>query len=117
MSDDFQQQVLNELRNINSRLDTELGQINERLDRELGRLDAEMSRVNTRLDRLEGDVRELKSELRELRVEFNAYQKGLDGMVRMANTIIIATASVIVLGNLVPSVLNFVGQTANLTTR
>jgi len=53
----------------------------------------------------------------KLDVELTAYQKGLDGMVRMATTIIITTGTVIVIGNLVPSVLNFVAQTSQLSAR
>ena len=70
----------------------------------------ELKNINTRLDKLEGDVKDLK-------VELNDYQKGLDGMVRMATTIIITTGTVIVLGNLVPSVLNFVTQAAQLSAQ
>jgi hypothetical protein len=51
----------------------------------------------------------------ETKVELAAYQKGLDGMVRMTTTI--TTGTVMVLGNLIPSILNFVAQTAQLPAR
>jgi len=69
-----------------------------------------LNSIDARLDKLEQDVKDLK-------VETTAYQKGLDGMVRMANTIIITTGTVVVLGNLIPSILNFVAQTAQLSAR
>ncbi|TRU81131.1 MAG: hypothetical protein EWV76_21810 [Microcystis novacekii Mn_MB_F_20050700_S1] len=58
------------------------------------------------------DIREALIQLREelgqkvdrLDYKFDAYQKGTDGMVRMATTIIIATASVVVLSSLSPAV-------------
>lgn len=58
------------------------------------------------------DIRAALIQLREelgqkadrLDYKFDAYQKGTDGMVRMATTIIIATASVVVLSSLSPAV-------------
>ncbi|MGI0484436.1 hypothetical protein ACN4EK_03305 [Pantanalinema rosaneae CENA516] len=58
------------------------------------------------------DIREALIQLREelgqkvdrLDYKFDAYQKGTDGMVRMATTIIIATASVVVLSSLNPAI-------------
>jgi hypothetical protein len=58
------------------------------------------------------DIREALIQLREelgqkvdrLEYKFDTYQKGTDGMVRMATTIIIATASVVVLSSLSPAV-------------
>jgi hypothetical protein len=54
------------------------------------------------------DIREALIELGQkvdrLEYKFDAYQKGTDGMVRMATTIIIATASVVVLSSLSPAV-------------
>jgi len=66
--DDFENQVLTELRNINNRL-----------------------------DKLEGDVKDLK-------VELNAYQKGLDGMVRMATTIIITAGAAVIFAPLIKEI-------------
>ena len=58
------------------------------------------------------DIRQALIQLREelgqkvdrLEYKFDADQKGTDGMVRMATTIIIATASVVVLSSLSPAV-------------
>ncbi len=58
------------------------------------------------------DIREALLQLREelgqkvdhLDYKFDAHQKETDGMVRMATTIIIATASVVVLSSLSPAV-------------
>ena len=47
---------------------------------------------------------ELGQKVDRLEYKFDAYQKGTDGMVRMATTIIIATASVVVLSSLSPAV-------------
>ena len=52
-----------------------------------------------------GKVREeLGQKVDRLEYKFDAYQKGTDGMVRMATTITIATASVVVLSSLSPAV-------------
>ena len=47
---------------------------------------------------------ELGQKVDRLEYKFDAYQKGTDGMVRMATTIIIATASVVVLSSFSPAV-------------
>ncbi|MGV2388287.1 MAG UNVERIFIED_CONTAM: hypothetical protein LVR29_08010 [Microcystis novacekii LVE1205-3] len=47
---------------------------------------------------------ELGQKVDRIDYKFDAYQKGTDGMVRMATTIIIATASVVVLSSLSPAV-------------
>jgi hypothetical protein len=47
---------------------------------------------------------ELGQKIDRIDYKFDAYQKGTDGMVRMATTIIIATASVVVLSSLSPAV-------------
>lgn len=49
-------------------------------------------------------VGELNNKVERLDDKFDAYQKGTDGMVRMATTIIIATASVVIWGGLSPAV-------------
>ena len=73
--DDFENQVLTELRNINNRLST----------------------LGAKVDKLEGDVKDLK-------VELNAYQKGLDGMVRMATTIIITAGAAVIFAPLIKEI-------------
>jgi hypothetical protein len=47
---------------------------------------------------------EIGQKIDRIDYKFDAYQKGTDGMVRMATTIIIATASVVVLSSLSPAV-------------
>jgi hypothetical protein len=73
--EDFQTQVLTELRSINTRLST----------------------LETKVDRLEGDVKTLK-------VELTAYQKGLDGMVRMATTIVITAGAAVIFAPLIKEI-------------
>ena len=57
---------------------------------------------------MKDDSEKLRAELGEkierLEYKFDAYQKGTDGMVRMATTIIIAAASVVVLSSLSPAI-------------
>ncbi|MDG2991854.1 hypothetical protein L3556_13075 [Candidatus Synechococcus calcipolaris G9] len=57
----------------------------------------DIGKVNQRLDRVEADVKEQG-------IRFEAYQKGSEAMVRMATTIIIASASVVVLSSLSPAI-------------
>lgn len=54
--------------------------------------------------RFEERFNELNDRLDKQDYKFDAYQKGTDGRVRMATTIIIATASVVVLANLSPAI-------------
>lgn len=94
-TDDFQQQVL-----------AELSQISQRLDR----LGADVADVDQRLDRLEADVEKLD-------YKFDTYQKGSDQVVRLATTIIIAAASVVILSPVLQAVVPvvntlFSGQSA-----
>jgi hypothetical protein len=49
-------------------------------------------------------IRGLSDKVDKIEYKFDIFQKGTDGMVRMATTIIIATASVIVLSNLTPAI-------------
>lgn len=49
-------------------------------------------------------IRDVENKVNRLDDKFDAYQKGTDGMVRMANTIIIATASVVILAGFSPAV-------------
>jgi len=64
------------------------------LRQELGQ---QIKEVNDKVDRLDEKVNQLD-------YKFDTYQKGTDGMVRMATTIIIATASVVILGGFSPAV-------------
>lgn len=53
-------------------------------------------------------VKALDDKIEKLDYKFDTYQKGTDSMVRMATTIIIATASVVVLSSLSPAVMALV---------
>jgi len=75
----FQQQVLSELAQINQRLDSELTQINQRLDR-------------------------LETDVEKIDYKFDTYQKASDQVVRLATTIIIAAASVVILSPVLQAV-------------
>ncbi len=57
-----------------------------------------------KFDQFEQRFDELDQKVERLDYKFDTYQKGTDGMVRMATTIIIATATVVVLSNLNPAV-------------
>ncbi|MDX2097350.1 MAG: hypothetical protein SFW36_06200 [Leptolyngbyaceae cyanobacterium bins.59] len=56
------------------------------------------------VNQLRGEVSQLRDDLGRLDYKFDTYQKGTGGMVKMATTIIIATASVVVLSSLSPAV-------------
>ncbi|MFQ3616861.1 MAG: hypothetical protein SNJ57_06740 [Cyanobacteriota bacterium] len=75
----------------------------EQLDDRFEQLENKFEGIANKVDRLENQVEKLD-------YKFDVYQKGTDGMVQMATTIIIATASVVVLANLSPAVnaLNYV---------
>ncbi|HIK41928.1 hypothetical protein [Thermoleptolyngbya sp. M55_K2018_002] len=60
--------------------------------------------VNQKFEQLDNRLEQLENQFEKLDYKFDVYQRGTDGMVRMATTIIIATASVIVLSNLSPAV-------------
>lgn len=67
-------------------------------------LDDRFEQLEQQVEGLGGKVDRLENQVEKLDYKFDAYQKGTDGMVRMATTIIIATASVVVLANLSPAV-------------
>ncbi|MBW4693133.1 MAG: hypothetical protein KME27_15375 [Lyngbya sp. HA4199-MV5] len=58
-------------------------------------------------------VEDLGDKVEKLEYKFDVYQKGTDGMVRMATTIIIATASVVVLSSLSPAVTAIITALSN----
>ncbi len=60
-----------------------------------------IDQVDQKIDRAERDLGE---KIEKSDYKFDAYQKGTDGMARMSNTIIIATASVVVLSSLSPTI-------------
>lgn len=76
----------------------QLGDQVEGLSNQVERLE---HKFDEKIERLEHKFDE---KIERLDYKFDTYQKGTDGMVRMATTIIIATASVIVLSNLSPAV-------------
>ncbi len=55
-------------------------------------------------DELERKIDNLGEKVEKSDYKFEVYQKGIDGMVRMATTIIMATASVVILSNLSPAI-------------
>lgn len=75
----------------------QLGQQVSDLGNKVERLDDKVNRLDDKVNRLEDQVSRLDD-------KFDAYQKGTDGMVRMATTIIIATASVVILAGFSPAV-------------
>jgi hypothetical protein len=56
----------------------------------------QVSQLSDKVDRLDDRVEKLD-------YKFDMYQKGTDGMVKMATTIIIATASVVIISGLTPA--------------
>lgn len=55
------------------------------------------------LMQLKDEVSQLNNKVDKLDYKFDTYQKGTEGMVRMATTIIIATASVVIFSGLTPA--------------
>jgi hypothetical protein len=56
------------------------------------------------VEKLEQGFEELNNKVEKLDYKFDTYQKGTDGKVKMATTITIATASVVVLSSLSPAI-------------
>ncbi len=57
----------------------------------------ELRSINARLSTLEGKVEKLE-------VELTAYQKGLDGMVRMATTIVVTAGAAVIFAPLIKEI-------------
>ena len=59
---------------------------------------SELRQINTPLDKLESrnGCSKVRSRCQRLKVELNAYQKSWDGMVRMSTTIIITTVAAVI---------------------
>jgi predicted nuclease with TOPRIM domain len=74
----------------------------------LMQLKDEVSQLNHKVDKLDDRVEKLDDRVEKLDYKFDVYQKGTDGMVRMATTIIIATASVVIFSGLTPAFSAFV---------
>ncbi len=69
--------------------------------------------IREALIQLGEEVRQLNDKVERIDYKFDVYQKGTDGMVRMATTIIIATASVVVLSSLSPAVTAIITALSN----
>lgn len=67
-------------------------------------LGVDVSQLREGVNQLREEVHQLNDKVEKIDYKFEVYQKGTDGMVRMATTIIIATASVVVLSSLSPAV-------------
>ncbi len=74
------------------------------LGQQFEQLDSKFERLDNTVERLDNTVNRLDEKVNRLDDKFDAYQKGTDGMVRMATTIIIATASVVILAGFSPAV-------------
>ena len=59
-------------------------------------------------DELRQDIQVLSDKVDRQDYKFDAFQRGTDGMVRMAITIIIATATVVVLPSLTPAIVTII---------
>lgn len=60
--------------------------------------------IRDAIEKVRGDIKALGDKVDKQDYKFDAYQKGIDGMVRMSITIIIATATVVVLPSLSPAI-------------
>lgn len=60
--------------------------------------------IRDALIQLQEEVKDLSDKVDKIDYKFDVYQKRTDGMVRMATTSIIATATVVVLSSLSPAV-------------
>lgn len=74
------------------------------LGQQVSDLGSKVERLDDKVNRLDDKVNRLEDQVSRLDDKFDAYQKGTDGMVRMATTIIIATASVVILAGFSPAV-------------
>ncbi|MBD1910927.1 MULTISPECIES: hypothetical protein [unclassified Leptolyngbya] len=84
------------------------------LQEEIRGLGQRLNRLEEKVDRVEAQTepRTLDEKVEKVEYKFDSFQKGTDGMVRMATTIIIAAASVVVLSNITPSVISLVNTLA-----
>jgi hypothetical protein len=67
-------------------------------------IDAVRNELGDEIDSVRGDIKELAEKVDRQDYKFDAFQRGTDSMVRMAITIIIATATVVVLPSLIPAI-------------
>ena len=78
-----------------------LVQLREGIDAVRDELSDEISSVRKELSE---DIKALSEKVDRQDYKFDAFQRGTDGMVRMAITIIIATATVVILPSLSPAI-------------
>lgn len=71
------------------------------------------SELRSEIEDVRSDIRSLSDKVDRQDYKFDAYQKGTDGMVRMAITIIIATATVVVIPSLSPAITALVNALTN----
>lgn len=106
---EFQAKVLSELQAL--RTDVEkLGTDVEKLQTDV---DVDVEKLQTAVHQLQGDVNELATQVKNPEYKFEVYPPGTDAMVRMATTIIIAAASVVVLSSLSPAITTLVSAIAH----
>jgi len=103
----------NDLRDLILALQAEIRRFGERfeqIDQRFEQIDERLTRLEQKVDRVETQTepRTLDEKVEKVEYKFDSFQKGTDGMVRMATTIIIAAASVVVLSNITPSVISLV---------
>lgn len=79
-----------DIRDALLQLNATVGQLEEKFDEKFDNLEGRFSKLEEKVDRLD--------------YRFDVDQKGTDAMVRMATTIIIAAASVLILSNLSPAI-------------
>lgn len=71
------------------------------------------SELRSEIEDVRSDIRSLSDKVDRQDYKFDAYQKGTDGMVRMAITIIIATATVVVIPSLSPAITALINALTN----
>ncbi len=88
----------NDIRDALIQLGEKIDQVNRELGEKIDWVDRELSGKIDRVDH------KLSEKIEKSDYKFDVYQKGTDSMVKMANTIVIAAASVVVLSNLSPEI-------------
>lgn len=71
------------------------------------------SELRSEIEDVRSDIRSLSDKVDRQDYKFDAYQKGTDGMVRMAITIIIATATVVVIPSLSSAIAALINALTN----
>lgn len=76
-------------------------------------IDKVRGEVRGEIEDVRSDIKSLGDKVDKQDYKFDAYQKGIDGMVRMSITIIIATATVAVLPSLSPAITAIINAVTN----